>query len=58
MKIVKSTLFKKYLKRRKLRGTVLKKIFSNSVGAGTHKVGKVVSLWPSLHPNIPDTKKV
>ena len=23
----------------------------NSVGAGAHKVGKVVSLWPNFDPN-------
>ena len=25
----------------------------NSVGAGAHKVGKVVSFWPSFDPNLP-----
>ena len=27
----------------------------NSVVAGAHKVGKVVSLWPNFDPNFPDT---
>ena len=26
----------------------------NSVGAGAHKVGKVVSFWPSFNPNFTD----
>ena len=26
-----------------------------SVGAGAHKVGKVVSLWPNFDTNSPDT---
>ena len=26
----------------------------NSVGAGTHKVGKVVSFWPNFDPNFTD----
>ena len=26
----------------------------NSVGAGAHKVGKVVSLWPNFDPNFPE----
>ena len=30
----------------------------NSVGAGAHKVEKVVSLWPNFDPNFPDTWKV
>ena len=30
----------------------------NSVGAGAHKVGKVVSLWPSFDPNFLDIWKV
>ena len=25
----------------------------NSVGAGAHKVGKVVSFWPKFDPNFP-----
>ena len=68
MKIVKSRLFKKYLKRS--AGTVLfvswlakyqwKKIIEhcNSVAAAAHKVGKVVSLWPNFDPNFPDIWKV
>ena len=52
MKTVKSRLFKKYLKKKKIAGTVLfaswlatcqwKKIIENfiSVGAGAHNVGK------------------
>ena len=27
----------------------------NSVDAGAHKVGKVVSFWPNFDPNSPDT---
>ena len=30
----------------------------SSVGAGAHKVGKVVSLWHSFDPNFPDIWKV
>ena len=30
----------------------------NSVGAGAHKVGKVVSFWPKFDPNFPDIWKV
>ena len=30
----------------------------NSVGAGAHKVGKVVSFWPNFDPNFPDIWKV
>ena len=30
---------------------------SNSVGAGVHKVGKVVSFWPNVGPNFPDIWK-
>ena len=26
----------------------------NSVGAGVHKVGKVVSFWPNFDPNFTD----
>ena len=26
----------------------------NSVGAGAHKVGKVVSFWPNFDPNFTD----
>ena len=31
----------------------MKKILEscNSVGAGAHKIGKVVSLWPNFNPN-------
>ena len=29
-----------------------------SVGAGAHKVRKVVSLWPNFDPNFPDIWKV
>ena len=29
----------------------------NSVGAGAHKVRKVVSLWPNIDPNFPDIMK-
>ena len=70
MKTVKSRLFKNYLKRRKLREWFClclgwlhineKKITEhyNSVGAGAHKVEKVVSLWPNFDPNIPDIWKV
>ena len=66
MKIVISRLFKKYLKRRKSRArfclplgwldTSEKNIeHCYSVGAGAHKVGKVVRLWPNFDPNSPDT---
>ena len=66
MKTVKSRLFKKYLKRRKLRARFClslgwlniseKKYIENyiSVGAGAHKVGKVVSFCPNFDPNFPD----
>ena len=39
---------------------VSKKIIENynSVGAGAHKVEKVVSPWPSFDPNFPDICKV
>ena len=30
----------------------------NSVGAGAHKVEKVVSFWPNFDPNFPDIWKV
>ena len=70
MKTVKSRLFKKYLKRRKSQARFClslswlnineKKIIElyNSVGAGTHKVGKVIGLWPNFDPNFPDIWKV
>ena len=65
MKTVKSRLFKKYLKRRKSRArfclslgwlNVSEKNIGNynSVGAGAHKVGKVVSFWPNFDPNFTD----
>ena len=70
MKTVKSRLFKKYLKIRKSRARFClslgwlniseKKIIElyNSVGAGDHKIGKVVSLWSNFDPNFPDIWKV
>ena len=70
MKTVKSRLFKKYLKRKKSRARFCltvgwlniseKKIIENysSVGAGAHKIGKVVSFWPNFDPNFPDIWKV
>ena len=70
MKTVKSRLFKKYLKRRKSRARFClslgwlniseKKIIENynSVGAGVHKVGKVVSFRPKFDPNFPGIWKV
>ena len=69
MKTVKSRLFKKYLKRRKSRArfclslgwlNISEKNIENynSVGAGAHKVGKVVSFWPNFDPNFPDIWKV
>ena len=70
MKTVKSRLFKKYLKRRKPRAQFClslgwlniseKKIIENynSVGAGAHKVEKVVSFWPNFDPNFPDIWKM
>ena len=63
MKTVKSRLFKKFEKKR-IEGTVLfvswlakykrKRIIENynSVGAGAHKLGKVVSFWPNFDPDI------
>ena len=65
MKTVKSRLFKKYLKRRKSRAqfclslgwlNVSEKNIGNynSVGAGAHKVGKVVSFWPNFDLNFID----
>ena len=30
----------------------------DSLGAGAHKVGKVVSLWPNIDPNFPHIWKV
>ena len=65
MKTIKSGLFKKYLRRRKSRGrfcfslgwlNISKKIIENcnSVHAGAHKVGKVVSLWSNFDPSILD----
>ena len=56
--------------KKKIAGTVLlvswlakyqwKKIIElyNSVGAGAHKIGKVVSLWPNFDPNLSDIWKV
>ena len=29
-----------------------------SVGAGAHKVGKIVSFWPNFDPYFPDTRSV
>ena len=69
MKRVKSRLFKKYLQKRKSRErfclplgwlNISKNIIENynSVRAGAHKVGKVVSLWPNFDPNFPDIWKV
>ena len=38
----------------------MKKIIENynSIGAGAHKVGKVVSFWPKFDPDFPDIWKV
>ena len=38
----------------------VKKIIENynTVGAGAHKVGKIVSFWPNFDPNFPDIWKV
>ena len=59
-------IIQKIFKRGKIAGTVLfaswlttyqwKKIIENcnSVGAGVHKVGKVVSFWPNFDPNFAD----
>ena len=70
MKTVKSRLFQKYLKRRKSWAWFCltlgqlniseKKIIENynSVGAGAHKVEKVVSFWPNFDPNFPDIWKM
>ena len=69
MKTVKSLLFKKYLKGKKLQvlffyllvGWVLVIFFfvenCNSFGAGAHKVGKEVSFWPNFDPNFTDIWK-
>ena len=68
MKTVKSRLFKKYLKGRKSRAQFclslgcyisVKKIIENCnyVGAGAHKVGKVVSFWPNFDPNFIDIER-
>ena len=70
MKTVKIRLFKKYLKRRKSRARFClslgwlniseKKNIDNynSVGAGAHKVRKVVRFWPNFDPNFPDIWKM
>ena len=70
MKRVKSRLFKNYLQKRKSWAlfclslgwlNISKKKLNehyNSVSAGPHKVGKVVSLWPNFDPNFPDIWKV
>ena len=70
MKTVKSRLFKKQLKRRKLWARFCstldwlnireKNIIENynSVGAGAHKVEKVVSFWPNFDPNLEIVKQV
>ena len=72
MKTNKIRLFKKYLKRRKwwarfclslvwlnISEKKKKNIENyNSVSAGAHKVGKVVSFWPNFDPNFPDIWKV
>ena len=62
--------YSKNIRKKKIAGTVLfvswlatyqwKKIIENcnSVGAGAHKVGKVVSFWPNFDPNFPDIWKV
>ena len=65
MKTGKSWLFKKYSKGKNwghsfvflLVGYIsVKKIIENcnSVGAGAHTVGKVVSFWPNFDPNFTD----
>ena len=70
MKTVKSRLFKKYFKRKISWARFClslgwlnvseKKIIEhyNSAGAGAHKVGKVVSLWPNFDRNFSDIWKV
>ena len=70
MKTSKSRLFKKYFKRRNSWARYClslgwlniseKKIIENynSLGAGAHKVGKVVNLRPNFDPNFPDIWKV
>ena len=59
-------IIEKIFKRKKITGTVLfvswldtfhwKKIIENcnSVGAGAHKIEKVVSFWPNFDPNFTD----
>ena len=65
MKTVKSRLFKKYLKKKKLSASFLslgwlhiseKKIIENcnSVGVGAHKVEKVVSFEPTIDSSFPN----
>ena len=69
MKTVKSRLFKKYLKRRKSQArfclslgwlNISKKNIENynSIGAGAHKEGKVVSFWSNFDPSFPDIWEV
>ena len=66
LKTAKSRLFNKSLKKRKSRARFClslgqlhvreKKTMENcnSVGAGAHKIRKVVSLWPNFEPNFLD----
>ena len=65
MKTVKSRLFKKYLKKRKLPLSFLslgslhiseKKILEdcNSVGTGAHKIVKVISFGPTFDSSFPN----
>ena len=64
MKTVKSRLFKKYFKQRKMwaqfclslgwlhiSGKKKKKENCNSVGVGAQNIGKVISFWPNFDPN-------
>ena len=54
-KIAGTALFVSWLDKKKK-----KKIIENynSVGAGVHKVGKIVSFWPNFDFNFPDIWKV
>ena len=65
MKTFKTRFFQKYLKRRKSRARfclsrgwlhISQKNYRKlqSVGAGAHKVGKVVSFWSKFDPNFLD----
>ena len=54
IKAVKTRLFKKYLKKKKIGGTIQ---FVISVGAEAHKVGKIISFWPNFDTNFTDIRR-